>query len=51
MDVMYEIPSRDDIDRCVVNAETVLKRQRPVLMAKGGQTVELESAEMRGESA
>ena len=51
VDVMYEIPSRDDIDRCVVNAETVLKRQRPVLMAKGGQTVELESAEMRGESA
>ena len=55
VDVMYEIPSRDDIDRCVVNADAVLKRQRPVLMAKGGQTVELESAdaaaEMRDESA
>ncbi len=43
VDVMYEIPSRDDIDRCVVTAETVMNRQRPLLMAKGGQTVELES--------
>ena len=42
VDVMYEIPSREDIDRCVVKGETIVKRQRPILMAEGGQPVELE---------
>ncbi len=42
VDVMYEIPSREDIDRCVVKGETIVKRQRPVLMAEGGQPIELE---------
>ena len=54
VDVMYEIPSREDIDRCVVKGETVLNRQRPILMAKGGQPIELEddaAAEVQDESA
>ncbi len=55
VDVMYEIPSREDIDRCVVKAETVVNRQRPILMAKGGQPIELEEAaseeEVQEESA
>ncbi len=55
VDVMYEIPSREDIDRCVVRGETIAKRQRPLLMAKGGQPIELEGVpgepEARGEPA
>ncbi len=55
VDVMYEIPSREDIDRCVVKGETVLNRQRPILMAKGGQQVQFEDAapapEIHGETA
>ena len=55
VDVMYEIPSREDIDRCVVKGETIRNRQRPILMAKGGQPVELEDAapepEVHGETA
>ena len=44
VDVMYEIPSREDIDRCVVRGETIANRQRPILIAKGGQQIELEGA-------
>ncbi len=55
VDVMYEIPSREDIDRCVVKGETIVKRQRPILMAEGGQPVEFEDAapepEIHGETA
>ena len=55
VDVMYEIPSREDIDRCVVKGETVVNRQRPILMAKGGQPIELEDVteepEVHGETA
>ena len=55
VDVMYEIPSREDIDRCVVKGETVLNRQRPILMSKGGQQVQFEddvpAPEIHGETA
>ena len=55
VDVMYEIPSREDIDRCVVKGETVVNRQRPILMAEGGQPIELEDVppepEIHGETA
>ena len=54
VDVMYEIPSRDDIDKCVVNTETITKHHRPILMAKGGKTVDLdddETSEVQDESA
>ena len=54
VDVMYEIPSRDDIDKCVVNTETITKHNHPILMAKGGQTAYLDddkTLEVREESA
>lgn len=31
--VMYEVPSRDDIDKCIVTEEVVLKRAEPKLVA------------------
>jgi ATP-dependent Clp protease ATP-binding subunit ClpX len=34
-DVMYEIPSRNDVLKCVVNQETVLKIQEPKLITIG----------------
>ena len=55
VDVMYEIPSREDIDRCIVKGETIVNRQRPILMAKGGQPIELDDdapePEIHGETA
>jgi len=32
LDVMYEIPARPDVKRCVVTLESVERRSRPVLI-------------------
>ena len=39
LDVMFEIPSRDDIARCVVNAEVFTQRTQPMLFNTYGQRV------------
>jgi ATP-dependent Clp protease ATP-binding subunit ClpX len=53
MEVMYEIPGRTDVRKCVVSAETVTKGQRPLLLTRGGQSIDIDAppAEIRGESA
>jgi len=43
MEVMYEIPSRPDIKKCVVSGETIRNRQRPLLLTRSGATVELDT--------
>jgi ATP-dependent Clp protease ATP-binding subunit ClpX len=43
MEVMYEIPSRPDVKKCVVSAETIKNRQRPLLLTRSGATIELET--------
>jgi ATP-dependent Clp protease ATP-binding subunit ClpX len=35
--VMYEVPSRDDINKCIVTEEVVLKRAEPVLLYEGSK--------------
>ena len=37
LDVMYEIPSRGDVGKCVINAETVLNKVDPLLISRDGQ--------------
>lgn len=37
LDVMYEIPSRDDVAKVIVTEETVLHRVPPRLIAKDGR--------------
>lgn len=32
LDIMYEIPSRDDIEKCIINKDTVLKKSEPTLV-------------------
>jgi ATP-dependent Clp protease ATP-binding subunit ClpX len=32
LDIMYEIPSIENVKACVVNEEVVLKRQMPMLI-------------------
>ncbi|MFQ5381991.1 MAG: AAA family ATPase, partial [Dehalococcoidia bacterium] len=53
LEVMYEIPGRTDIRKCVVNADTIVNRQRPLLLTRGGQEVsdEPEGPEIKTESA
>jgi ATP-dependent Clp protease ATP-binding subunit ClpX len=40
MEVMYDIPGRSDVRKCVVSAETILNHRRPLLLTRGGQPVE-----------
>ncbi len=42
MEVMYEIPSRTDVKKCIVSGETIRSRKRPLLMTRSGQSVEFE---------
>lgn len=34
LDIMYEIPSRDDIEKCIITEDTVLKATEPKLVLK-----------------
>jgi ATP-dependent Clp protease ATP-binding subunit ClpX len=47
LDVMYEIPSRSDIKKCVVNADTIRGRLRPLLLTSSGQEVESGEEDLR----
>jgi ATP-dependent Clp protease ATP-binding subunit ClpX len=47
LDVMYEIPSRSDVVRCVVNAETIRRGVRPLLLTQSGRPVPWEEGELR----
>lgn len=32
LDIMYEIPSRDDIAKCVITKEVILKKEKPIIV-------------------
>jgi len=40
LDVMYEIPSRSDVKKCLINAETIRHRHSPILLNQAGRPVE-----------
>ncbi len=41
LDVMYEIPSRNDIRKCVITAETIQNGKYPTLLARSERPVEM----------
>ncbi len=45
LDVMFDIPSRPEVRKCVVGAETVLQGQRPLLFTEAGLPIELRTLE------
>ncbi len=49
LDVMFDIPSRPEVRKCVVGAETVLQGQCPLLLTEAGLPIELRTLE--GESS
>ncbi|MFB3094215.1 MAG: ATP-dependent Clp protease ATP-binding subunit ClpX [Dehalococcoidia bacterium] len=51
LDVMYEIPSRSDVKKCVVDANSVQGLRRPLLLTRSGQAVDLWDSEPKGETA
>jgi ATP-dependent Clp protease ATP-binding subunit ClpX len=51
LDVMYEIPSRSDVKKCIVSGETIQGHKRPLLITQSGQTIETLDAPVDEESA
>ena len=42
-DIMYEIPSRDDVEKCIITKETIEDGNQPKLILEGGETEQLEA--------
>ncbi|PLR75520.1 ATP-dependent Clp protease ATP-binding subunit ClpX [Bacillus sp. V3-13] len=42
LDVMFDLPSRDDIEKCIITAETVTENSLPKLILSDGTVVEKE---------
>jgi ATP-dependent Clp protease ATP-binding subunit ClpX len=50
LDVMYEIPSRGDVKKCVVDADAIRGLRRPLLLTRSGQAIDL-WGDTQGETA
>jgi ATP-dependent Clp protease ATP-binding subunit ClpX len=50
LDVMYEIPSRGDVKKCVVDGDSIRGIRRPLLLTRSGQALNL-WGEDKGETA
>jgi ATP-dependent Clp protease ATP-binding subunit ClpX len=53
LDVMYEVPSRTDVQKCIVNGDTIRQRRRPLLVTRSGQEIAPEDSieRLKGVSA
>ncbi len=47
LDVMYEIPSRSDVVKCVVSGDTIRRKVRPLLLTQSDQAVPWEEEELQ----
>jgi ATP-dependent Clp protease ATP-binding subunit ClpX len=50
LDVMYEIPSRGDVKKCIVDGDAIRGLRRPLLLTRSGQALNL-WGEDKGETA
>jgi ATP-dependent Clp protease ATP-binding subunit ClpX len=50
LNVMFDLPSRKDVNKCVITRETIEKRIDPTLVTEGGHAVDV-TAELDQESA
>src|SRR6185295_9982218 len=44
MEVMYDIPSRTDIKKCIVSGETIRSRKRPLLLTRSGASADADDS-------
>jgi len=47
LEVMYEIPSRSDVVKCVVSADSIRRNVRPLLLTQSGRSVPWEEEELQ----
>ena len=41
LDVMYELPSRDDVKKCIITKEAAAREQGPILLGKDGKATKI----------
>jgi ATP-dependent Clp protease ATP-binding subunit ClpX len=51
LDVMFELPSRKDVSKCVITKETITKGMRPTLVTSAGAELDDDDAPAAAESA
>src|SRR3954468_23414831 len=51
LDVMFELPSRRDVSKCVITKETIQRDLKPTLVTSGGRNLDLDEPELEEESA
>jgi ATP-dependent Clp protease ATP-binding subunit ClpX len=51
LDVMFELPSRSDVTKCVLTKETISRGQKPTLVTSGAAAVDEDLDELAEESA
>ena len=51
LDVMFELPSRRDVSKCVITKETISKGLKPTLVTSAGAPLDDEEVELAEESA
>lgn len=39
LDVMYELPSRDDIQKCIITKDAALREAAPIVLKKDGSSI------------
>jgi ATP-dependent Clp protease ATP-binding subunit ClpX len=42
LDVMFELPSRKDVSKCVITKETITRNLKPTLVTSGGASLDLD---------
>ena len=45
LDVMYEIPSRHDVHKCLITADTIKNKTKPVLLTQTERPVDSQEAQ------
>jgi len=45
LDVMYEIPSRKDVKKCLITAETIRNKTKPILLTQTEHPVDWQEAQ------
>lgn len=47
LEIMYEIPSREDINKCIITEDTILKKQEPLIVLHDAKSIKASTNDKR----
>jgi ATP-dependent Clp protease ATP-binding subunit ClpX len=47
LEIMYEIPSREDINKCIITEDTILKKQEPLIVLHDAKSIKVSNNDKR----